>query len=82
METKLDSTLNVGYIASACSVSSFLAQVIKIAKTRDTATISVRMYTFTVIGFALWTTFGILRGEWPIILTNIICLCLSGFSTA
>jgi len=37
------------------------------------------MYTLTVIGFALWSAFGILKTEWPIILTNSICFCLSGY---
>lgn len=48
-------------------------------KTGDTAAISARMYTLTVVGFALWSAFGILKQEWPIILTNAICFCLSGF---
>ncbi|WP_457584653.1 SemiSWEET family sugar transporter [Ensifer canadensis] len=70
--------LVVGYLASVCSVTSFIPQVWKIFKTGDTAAISARMYTLTVTGFALWTVFGVLRVEWPIILTNAICFCLSG----
>ncbi|NTA13846.1 SemiSWEET family sugar transporter [Agrobacterium tumefaciens] len=53
-------------------------QVWKVIKTGDTAAISKRMYVLTVTGFSLWTAFGFLRGEWPIILTNSICFCLSG----
>lgn len=75
----MDMTLLVGYLASACSVTSFTPQVWKVIKTGDTAAISARMYTLTVLGFALWSAFGILRTEWPIILTNSICFCLSGF---
>ncbi|WP_234881870.1 SemiSWEET family transporter [Agrobacterium larrymoorei] len=56
-----------------------MPQVWKVLKTGDTAAISARMYALTVVGFALWTTFGILRTEWPIILTNSICFCLSGY---
>jgi MtN3 and saliva related transmembrane protein len=37
------------------------------------------MYALTVVGFALWTTFGILNTEWPIVLTNSICFCLSAY---
>lgn len=75
----MDTTLLIGYLASACSVTSFLPQVWKVIKTGDTAAISARMYMLTVFGFALWSAFGILRGEWPIILTNSICFCLSGY---
>lgn len=75
----MDTALLVGYLASACSVTSFVPQVWKVIKTGDTAAISGRMYTLIVLGFALWTAFGILRGERPIILTNSICFCLSGY---
>lgn len=74
----MDSGLLVGYLASICSVASFIPQVWKVMRSGDTEAISVRMYVLTVTGFALWTTFGLLRGEWPIILTNSLCFCLSG----
>ncbi len=75
----MDTTLLIGYLASVCSVTSFMPQVWKVIKTGDTAAISARMYMLTVFGFALWSVFGMLRGEWPIILTNSICFCLSGY---
>ncbi len=75
----MDIALLVGYLASLCSVTSFVPQVWKVVRTGDTAAISGRMYTLTVIGFALWSAFGILKTEWPIILTNSICFCLSGY---
>lgn len=75
----MDIALLVGYLASLCSVISFVPQVWKVVRTGDTAAISGRMYTLTVIGFALWSAFGILKTEWPIILTNSICFCLSGY---
>lgn len=72
----MDTALLVGYLASVCSVTSFVPQVWKVVRTGDTAAISARMYWLTVVGFALWSAFGFLRGEWPIILTNSICFCL------
>ncbi|WP_060501751.1 SemiSWEET transporter [Rhizobium sp. Root1204] len=74
----MDTALVIGYLASLCSVTSFVPQVWKVFKTGDTAAISARMYALTVSGFALWSVFGLIRGEWPIILTNTICFCLSG----
>ncbi len=74
----MDAALLVGYLASICSVASFMPQVWKVIKTGDTAAISKRMYVLTITGFSLSTAFGFLRGEWPIILTNSICFCLSG----
>jgi MtN3 and saliva related transmembrane protein len=69
----------VGYLAAVCSMISFTPQAWKIIKTRETASISVRMYAITVLGFALWLTFGVMKREWPIILTNGVCLVLSAF---
>ena len=75
----MDIALIVGYLASVCSMTSFVPQAWKIIKTGDTAAISMRMYAVTVVGFALWSVFGVMRMEWPIILTNIVCFCLSAF---
>lgn len=69
----------VGYLATVCSMTSFTPQAWKIIKTRDTRGISVPMYAITVLGFALWLAFGILKSELPIIITNAICLLLSAF---
>lgn len=75
----MDLALVVGYLASICSMTSFVPQAWKIIKTGDTAALSKRMYAVTVTGFALWSVFGVMRMEWPIILTNTVCFCLSAF---
>jgi len=72
----------IGAAATLCSVSSFVPQAWKVIRTRDTRGISGRMYVITVIGFCLWFTYGVLLGQWPLILTNGICLLLAGFILA
>lgn len=74
--------LIIGSLASLCSMASFAPQAWKIIRTRDTSAISARMYILTVTGFALWLFYGGLIGEWPIIVTNAVCLCLSAFILA
>ena len=69
----------LGALAALCSTTSFAPQAWKIIKSRDTSGISSRMYMVTVVGFALWLAYGIMKGEWPLIVTNGICLVLSGF---
>ncbi len=69
----------IGALAALASTVSFAPQAWKIIKSRRTADISVVMYAVTVCGFALWTAYGFLLGEWPIIVTNIICFLLAGF---
>ena len=68
-----------GWLATLASVVSFTPQAWKIIKTRHTADLSAAMYAVTVTGFALWTVYGVLLGQLPLILTNALCLLLSGF---
>ena len=69
----------IGYLAALCSMTSFTPQAWKIIKTRSTSGISAPMYAITVLGFAFWLTFGFMKDEWPIIITNGVCLGLSAF---
>ena len=69
----------IGALAAAASTSSFAPQAWKIIRTRETKGISVGMYGFTVVGFALWLAYGLMLGQWPLIFTNSVCLLLSAF---
>lgn len=69
----------IGAFATVASITSFTPQAWKIIKTRDTSSISTRMYVLTVIGFRLWLVYGALQGQWPLVVTNGICLALSAF---
>jgi MtN3 and saliva related transmembrane protein len=71
-----------GALAALCSTVSFVPQAWRIVRTRDTGAISPVTYSFTVVGFALWTAYGIGLGEWPLIATNSICFVLSAFILA
>ncbi len=69
----------IGAFAAVASSVSFAPQAWKIIKTRETKDISTGMYIVTVLGFILWTAYGIMLGKWPIIAANSFCLSLSGF---
>jgi MtN3 and saliva related transmembrane protein len=75
----MDIVTIVGAVAAVASTASFVPQAVKIIRTRDTGSISVGMYGITVVGFALWVSYGVLLGGWPIIASNSICLILSAF---
>ena len=75
----MDIVMLIGSLAALCSTTSFAPQAWKIIKSRDTSSISMGMYSVTVIGFALWLAYGIMRSEWPLIVTNGVCLALSSF---
>jgi MtN3 and saliva related transmembrane protein len=67
----------IGVLAAACSMTSFVPQVVKIWRERDASSVSLRMYVVTVAGFALWTGYGVLLKSWPLIGSNLISLALS-----
>lgn len=75
----MDLAVVVGGLATLCSVASFTPQAWKIIRTRDTDSLSTGMYALTVTGFTLWLAYGLLLGQWPLILTNGACLALSSF---
>ena len=65
-------------IAGILSTSSFVPQVLKAWRERDTAAISKRMYLVTVTAFVLWSIYGFLISSWPIVVFNLLSLVLSG----
>jgi MtN3 and saliva related transmembrane protein len=69
----------VGYIAATLSVTAFAPQAWKIVKTRDTSGLATPMWILEVCAFALWIAYGVLLGEWPIIIPNVLCFLISLF---
>lgn len=68
----------VGTAAGLCSTGSFLPQVLKAWRERDTAAISKRMYLVTVGAFSLWIAYGLMIDSIPIVAFNSASLLLSG----
>jgi MtN3 and saliva related transmembrane protein len=69
----------VGSLAALASTVSFTPQAWKIIRSRQARDVSTGMYVLTVCGFALWTAYGMMLGQWPLIVPNTICLGLSAF---
>ena len=66
-----------GYAAAACTTSAYIPQVLRVWRTRSTTDISLKMFLVLVTGLSLWLTYGIWRGEWPLIIANSITLMLA-----
>ena len=64
----------IGLIAGACTTVSILPQVIKTIKIKETKDISLLMYIILILGLLLWTIYGILNKDVPIILANVFTL--------
>ena len=72
----MDTTLVIGYIAGTLTTISFLPQVIRTWKMRETKDFSLAMLLLFATGILLWTVYGISTGSLPVILANVITFLL------
>jgi MtN3 and saliva related transmembrane protein len=72
----VDNIVIIGYIAGTLTTASFIPQVIKSWKLKETRDLSLAMLVFFAIGVILWTVYGIWIGSFPIIAANIVTLGL------
>lgn len=67
----------IGLAAGVCTAISLLPQLIKITREKRAEQLSL-FYLFTLLlGLGLWITYGILRRDLPIMLTNIASALLN-----
>jgi MtN3 and saliva related transmembrane protein len=69
----------VGSLAAFCTTVSFLPQVIKIYRMRETRDISLAMYVIFSIGIFLWLIYGVMINSMPIMIANSVTMTLSVF---
>lgn len=67
----------IGLIAAVLTTASFLPQVFKTYKTKDTSGLSLTMYIVFFIGVVLWSIYGIYIHSLSIILANSITAFLA-----
>jgi len=68
----------VGTIAAIITTSCYIPQVWRCWRLRDVRAISVSMYVLLTAGIMLWLVYGIMIDSWPIIIANIVTICLTG----
>jgi len=67
----------IGYLAAFFTTISFIPQVIKVVKEKQTRNISLQMYLIFSLGITFWLIYGILINSLPIILANSLTLTFS-----
>lgn len=72
----MDTIVIVGYVAGALTTLSFVPQVVKAWKMRETRDLSLAMLVLFAVGVILWTLYGFWVGSVPIIVANIITFTL------
>ena len=64
----------VGYLAAGLTTASFFPQAIKTLRSGDTKSISLGMYGLFTSGVALWSLYGLLVKDGPVLVANLITL--------
>lgn len=73
----MTSTDLLGYCAATLTTLSFLPQALLTLRTRNVSGISLGMYSAFTVGVALWLAYGVVLGEWPIVIANALTLTLA-----
>jgi len=58
------------YLAGALTVVSFLPQVLRAWRTKQTKDLSVKTFLLLITAGVLWLAYGALTSDWPVIATN------------
>ncbi|GLR69143.1 SemiSWEET family sugar transporter [Agaribacter marinus] len=67
----------LGFTSAFLTTFSFLPQAIQVIKTRDTASLSLAMYSIFTVGVAGWLAYGIFKQDSAVIVANMVTLLLS-----
>ena len=67
----------IGILAGTCTSISLLPQLIKTIKEKKDGEISYFMLAILLAGIGLWIGYGILKQDYPIIITNSISFILN-----
>jgi MtN3 and saliva related transmembrane protein len=66
----------IGLGAACCTTASYIPQLKKCWDTGETGDLSLKMLLILSGGIALWVVYGILQGDWVIMLANSVSLLL------
>jgi len=68
----------LGYVAAILTTSSFFPQAVQTLRTRDTSGISLGMYVMFTSGVVIWALFGLVSGDGPVLVSNLITAVPAG----
>ena len=67
----------IGAIAPCLTTFSFVPQVIKVIKTKDTSGISLLMYLMSCLGIFLWMVHGLMIKDSALFYANLVTFVLA-----
>lgn len=66
----------IGYIAASLTTLSFIPQMLKVVRDKETQGVSLLMYVMFATGLCLWLLYGVLMESSPIVIANAVTLML------
>jgi MtN3 and saliva related transmembrane protein len=60
----------LGYVAGMVTVASFLPQVLRAWRTRQTRDLSLASLALLITAGTMWILYGALSRDWPVVATN------------
>jgi len=67
----------IGIFAGIFTTVAAVPQIVKAWKSKKVEDVSPWMFCVLILGVSLWTVYGILKMDWPIIVTNGISVLLN-----
>jgi MtN3 and saliva related transmembrane protein len=66
----------IGVVAAFCTTVSYIPQLRKCWTTGKTGDISLKMFLILSFGVGMWVVYGVIKGDFVIILANAVSLAL------
>ena len=73
----MDAVTVLGLSAACCTTVAFLPQVIKNWRTRSAGDLSFGTFGLFTVGLVMWLVYGLMIGNVPIIVSNVVTLVLN-----
>jgi len=68
----------IGSLAGICTTVAVIPQIIKAFRTKEVDDVSPFFFVILLVGVGLWTYYGFLKNDWPLIVTNGVSFLLNG----
>jgi len=75
----MDFELIIGTAAGVLTMCGIIPQIIKAHRIKKTGDVSKSMLLVIMAGVLLWTIYGIMKTDLPIIITNAMAFVLNGY---
>lgn len=69
----------IGFLAGLFTTVAIIPQIIKAYRTKKVSHLSPLFFSILLIGVFLWTLYGFLKKDYPIIITNSISFILNSY---